>query len=316
MARFKLLTLLSSLLFCFHQISGQCTPDTTLQPYQTNPSVLPTACTGIPFNESVSWACPSDTIVLGFQVNLDSLVIDSLSPLPSGVNYTCDNPNCTYYTNPPDPIWGCINLTGTINTPGTYVIQIYYTAYTTVFGMIQSLQLTESFTVQVNNFTVPNSSFNFSINGLTVSFSDQSTDADSLAWDFGDGSPRVSMPNPVHTYAQPGIYNACLYAFNQFANDTSCLNIDLTTTAMVDPGQSEIDIFPNPSEGAFFLKATGHMVRSIEVWDLKGRLVHRMAPQRPFSQTRLDLSTFVKGTYLLHIRTDGNREMVRKVLLQ
>lgn len=55
--------------------------------------------------------------------------------------------------------------------------------------------------------------FSFTIDGLTVSFTDLST-ADpgpiiEWTWDFGDGTTS-SEANPVHTYAVPGEYDVCL----------------------------------------------------------------------------------------------------------
>lgn len=59
----------------------------------------------------------------------------------------------------------------------------------------------------------PLAAFNSSINGLSVSFSDTSTDSDgsivSRSWDFGDGSSS-SASNPSKTYSNPGSYTVTL----------------------------------------------------------------------------------------------------------
>lgn len=48
-----------------------------------------------------------------------------------------------------------------------------------------------------------------------VTFTDTSIEADSLIWDFGDGSPLVyNDTDPVYQYATPGIYTVTLTAFN------------------------------------------------------------------------------------------------------
>ena len=41
------------------------------------------------------------------------------------------------------------------------------------------------------------------------------------SWDFGDGSPPVSQPNPSHTYSQNGTYQACLTATIQTTDGLS-----------------------------------------------------------------------------------------------
>ncbi|TDD83336.1 PKD domain-containing protein [Actinomadura darangshiensis] len=59
----------------------------------------------------------------------------------------------------------------------------------------------------------PTAKFSSSANGLTVKFTDQSTDTDgtiaSRNWDFGDGSTSTSA-NPSHTYGADGTYTVAL----------------------------------------------------------------------------------------------------------
>ncbi|MER7547314.1 collagenase [Spirillospora sp. NPDC127506] len=59
----------------------------------------------------------------------------------------------------------------------------------------------------------PTAKFSASANGLTVNFTDQSTDADgtiaSRSWDFGDGTTSTSA-NPSHTYGADGAYSVSL----------------------------------------------------------------------------------------------------------
>lgn len=55
--------------------------------------------------------------------------------------------------------------------------------------------------------------FTFVANGLTVDFTNTSTDADSYLWDFGDGVTGT-VTNPSHGYAADGTYVVTLLAFN------------------------------------------------------------------------------------------------------
>ena len=47
---------------------------------------------------------------------------------------------------------------------------------------------------------------------FTVAFLENTEDALSLIWDFGDGSSPSNEPNPIHTYEQPGTYEVTLTA--------------------------------------------------------------------------------------------------------
>lgn len=67
---------------------------------------------------------------------------------------------------------------------------------------------------------VVNADFSFSGNFLTASFnSSATTNADSVYWQFGDGTD-TSFANPVHLYPAGGAYTVSLFAFNVCDVDT------------------------------------------------------------------------------------------------
>jgi len=45
-----------------------------------------------------------------------------------------------------------------------------------------------------------------------VTFTDSSKNANSLSWDFGDGSPTSAEKNPIHNYVQSGVFTVTLLA--------------------------------------------------------------------------------------------------------
>lgn len=63
-------------------------------------------------------------------------------------------------------------------------------------------------------------------NGLTVNFTDISSQADSVYWDFGDGFSSNQV-NPVHFYNAPGTYLVCQIAYNACTADTVCTQIEI-----------------------------------------------------------------------------------------
>ena len=67
---------------------------------------------------------------------------------------------------------------------------------------------------------------------LVVNFDNNSQNANSYRWDFGDGSPIDTSENPTHTYTQPGTYTVTLTAIG--ANN-------LTHSA-----QANISVAPRP----------------------------------------------------------------------
>lgn len=61
----------------------------------------------------------------------------------------------------------------------------------------------------------PVAGFTYVLDGMTVTFTNTSTLADSYNWDFGDGNSSTEA-NPVHTYASNGIYYVTLTASNAY----------------------------------------------------------------------------------------------------
>ena len=84
---------------------------------------------------------------------------------------------------------------------------------------------------------------------LSVTFEDLSIEADSLIWDFGDGSPLVyNDTNPTHSYATTGTYAVILQAFNyetgcfdDYSANVSTLVEDVALTATATTGCAPVE---------------------------------------------------------------------------
>jgi len=81
---------------------------------------------------------------------------------------------------------------------------------------------------------VPVANFTFSASGLTVSFTDHSTDTGgtigSRAWTFGDGGTSTAA-NPSHTYAASGSYNVTEKVTDSANGATSTKTASITVSA-------------------------------------------------------------------------------------
>jgi PKD repeat protein len=85
---------------------------------------------------------------------------------------------------------------------------------------------------------VPTAIFSTSIDGMDVTFTNSSKDADTYAWNFGDGGSSSDL-SPVHTYAENGDYSVSLTASGEGGQDvmTQTVTIDVSAflgTWMVD----------------------------------------------------------------------------------
>jgi cobaltochelatase CobN len=76
---------------------------------------------------------------------------------------------------------------------------------------------------------------------LNVAFTDESTNATSWLWDFGDGE-NSTQQNPIHVYDSVGTYSVTLTATN--ANGTACEVKDYyITTSLPDAYKNKSIVF-------------------------------------------------------------------------
>jgi PKD repeat protein len=83
--------------------------------------------------------------------------------------------------------------------------------------------------VEIDYYVAPVADFSFSGDPM-VTFTDLSSNTPlSWAWDFGDGASSLEQ-NPVHTYAENGVYNVCLTASNAEGSSTECKDVTIGNT--------------------------------------------------------------------------------------
>jgi|GEM_PF-3103414 len=158
---------------------------------------------------------------------------------------------------------------------------------------------------------VPNAAFNYSTNGLIVSFNNIS-DFGTYSWTFGDGDTSTDR-DPIHTYTAGGTYTVTLIVTGDCGTDTMTQTIVLTNS--IDPtawDNQHIKVFPNPSTGTFFIELEGDALQEVirlQVFDLRGRMVHneQFFKQRSGSiQHELKLNSLVPDIYFLQLQTEDD----------
>lgn len=92
------------------------------------------------------------------------------------------------------------------------------------------------------------------IGPLSYQFTNTTTNGNTYAWDFGDGSSGSTLENPTFTYLFAGMYTVQLIATNDCGADTTEITI---ANVGIDPAlQSGIKVYPNPNGGQFTLEFT------------------------------------------------------------
>lgn len=174
--------------------------------------------------------------------------------------------------------------------------------------------LNANFTASTNQINLPWSS--------QVDFTDQTTNAVSWAWDFGDGATST-MQNPTHTYSLVDTFTVLLTV----SNADGCTDIASTTIEVrgfnTSIGQDVLyqeglHIFPNPGTGIFFLEI-GYSPNDrgqLQIFDTQGRVVHseNLVLTQP-QATQIDLSDLPDGIYTVLWRAK-DRSIVNKLIKQ
>lgn len=118
------------------------------------------------------------------------------------------------------------------NTPGSYDVTLIAS------NSIGSDTIVKPGFVLISS-APPVADFTYTSTGLTHNFTNQSTDAYSYLWNFGDGG-QSTEPDPVHNYLDGGVYTIQLIAFNGCGSDTITENI--TVVGSVPEGSFSSDI--------------------------------------------------------------------------
>lgn len=138
----KLFLFLAFTLVFVGKSTAQCTPDMTLTTPGFSPNPLPNGCVGQAYSETVSFLFPNDTTVTvppfgSLTIPFDSFVVAAVLNVPPGLTYACNvGGSCTYVTNPPNPTYGCVEVSGTPTTPNavTDSIEVVGEAWVTILG--------------------------------------------------------------------------------------------------------------------------------------------------------------------------------------
>ncbi len=122
--------------------------------------------------------------------------------------------------------------------------------YSVSLTVVDKYGCSDSVTKTVNILAGAIANFSWTINGLTVTFQNNSTFNPDFAmtWYFGDGTSS-NLFAPSHTYPSLGTYEVCLIVTDYTCNmsDTLCQYVNLT--GIDDLYVPPVSLWPNPTDG-------------------------------------------------------------------
>ncbi|MCX7649649.1 MAG: PKD domain-containing protein [Flavobacteriales bacterium] len=203
--------------------------------------------------------------------------------------------------------------------PGTYDVTLY--AFSAVGNLVQSVpQQVQVLPSPVANFLAYPQ--NVTAHSDTVYFADNSVDAWSWSWNFGDPASgplnTSTLQNPVHYYAGNGTYTVTLIVTNHYGcTDT------LTKPAFILKNVSlqemehayQISMFPNPVSDALILDIQGPPLEFVlELSDLSGKKVLSFQGKNT-GPVVLNVEQLSQGWYNLSIRDTSQSMLWRRPVI-
>lgn len=145
----------------------------------------------------------------------------------------CENENVTLSV--PDTIfaeaysWSTGDTTSsiTVDTAGDYSVVLY-----TECGQVYD-------TIHLTSFSGPTAAFGVSLNLNVLTVTNNSTDASSYLWDFGDGTTSNQENPSPHEYLENGNYTVTLIAYNECGSDVATVEITVAQAPKADFSAAE-----------------------------------------------------------------------------
>jgi PKD domain/Secretion system C-terminal sorting domain len=209
-------------------------------------------------------------------------------------------------------LWSDGSTTVSTNvTPG--VTTAYYVLGTDANGC------TSTDIVMVNILPASNALFTANVIGATGVFTNQSTNAVSYSWNFGDTSPLDNGANPSHTYGANGTYTVTLTVTGPCGTDTYTQVITISQVGLQDNDlASTLNLFPNPNDGRFTIAFEFSKAKdvTIEIMDVAGRIIYSEQSSDVTSYRKeIGLASIESGVYQVRIITNEG-VVTKKIVVQ
>ena len=199
----------------------------------------------------------------------------------------------------PSYLWstGSTGPTTIIPSTGWYWLQVSNGIYST----------TDSIYVALDTSTV--SAFTTTTLNDTAIFSNNSTNATSWFWDFGDGDTSTLFA-PTHIYTSSGFYTVMLITSNACSSDTSYYSFNVLITGTEESQGRIPEIYPNPVSDNLIVNVGASMINSIAIYDSYGQIVYESVMNTNYCL--ITTANFSDGIYSLAIRLNDGKTFSEK----
>ncbi len=128
----------------------------------------------------------------------------------------------------------------------------------------------------------------------------QSTNYDSVLWDFGDGN-QSTAGSPIHVYQQGGTYTITLVGYRCNETDTFSLQVSTIQSGLSENQKNEIRISNISKSGLVTLEGDLHDVQKIDIINPEGKIIFSTCN----SSNTIPLISTNSGIYLMNIHYEN-----------
>ena len=160
---------------------------------------------------------------------------------------------------------------------------------------------------------LPQANFSYTYSANIYTFTDLSQNADSIRWDFGDGT-FSNQSNPVHTYTNGLNYFVVLTAYRGICTDTDTLTL-LSVGIPEIKGDVLFSITPVPASDHVILH-TGAAVNTfnLRITDISGKTIMDKEVLKSGNDLVLNIQNLPNGFYFLYLNSDEKKSVLRMVV--
>ncbi|MEQ9023144.1 MAG: T9SS type A sorting domain-containing protein, partial [Pseudomonadales bacterium] len=158
----------------------------------------------------------------------------------------------------------------------------------------------------------PRAAFTFELTGFSadITFTNESENADSFLWSFGDGG-ESDLEAPAYEYSGEGVYEIMLVAINGCTSDTTYQTLELIIAA-TEGEFSAFEVYPTVVNDRLTINSKDGNAYEVEIYSLQGNRLMRKKMRN--GRSSLSLAGFQEGVYLLNIHS-GGKTITRKIVV-
>ena len=243
------------------------------------------------------------------------------SPIPtisaSGSTTICDGSAVTLSASTADSYAWTFNGVGLTETTQSIDVTLegLYTVNVTNTDACNGVGSSSPILINVNPTPTADASFSQTNGSFTVQFLNNSTNASSYSWDFGDGTTSTST-NPSHIFATGGDFTVVLTATNGDCSNTFTIN--LTSVAVSENVAFEdLMVFPNPTENELNIQFSSFDsgIMNATIFNLAGQIVsaEAFAVNAGNMFHTIDTSNLESGVYFVNLSNNTSNITIRVI---